>query len=58
MSVEELIARLIANREDGNQEGDHGDADGILLDYINNQEVTEALTRLISGIPKVVEGLK
>ncbi len=44
VSTDELIAKLkaIAESGQGDQETDHVDADRLLLEYINNAEVTKA----------------
>jgi hypothetical protein len=41
MTKDELIDRLIKNNT-GDEEADHGNADGLLLEYINDEEIEEA----------------
>ena len=42
INKQELIDKLHNLKESGDHEGAHGDADEALLDYIHDDEVTEA----------------
>jgi hypothetical protein len=49
MSIEELrekLRALLEDREDADTENDHVRADDLLLDYINDAEVSEAFNAL------------
>lgn len=46
MTKEELIERLEALQQDGDTEYQHGEADDLLIEWINDPEVTEAYAKI------------
>ncbi len=46
MTIEELIKKLEALQTHGDPESGHQEADSALLEFIGNQEVTEAFEKI------------